>query len=172
MIADLARLPLRTAGGAMQAVVETPRGSRVKFAYDGQSGLFLAKKLLALGQVFPYPFGFLPSTRAEDGDPLDVMILTEADLPTATLVRIRLIGAIALEQNEDGRSVRNDRLLAVPVMDGDDDPVASLSALGGERRRELEAFFRHYQEVEGKAVRVIGSRDEAAAEELVRAAAA
>ena len=60
--------------GGYNVIVETPRGSRTKFAYDPETGLFLARKLLAMGFAFPFPFGFLPSTRAEDGDPLDVLI--------------------------------------------------------------------------------------------------
>ena len=69
-----------------------------------ETGLFLAKKLLAMGFAFPFPFGFFPSTKAEDGDPLDVLLLTDADLPTGSLVRCRLIGGIAMEEIERGKS--------------------------------------------------------------------
>ena len=90
-------------------VVETPRGSRTKFAYDPEIGMFRAKKLLAMGFAFPFPFGFFPSTRAEDVDPLDVLLVTDADLPTGSLVRCRLLGGLAMEETKQGNTVRNDR---------------------------------------------------------------
>jgi inorganic pyrophosphatase len=97
-------------------VVETPKGSRTKFAYHPETGLFRAKKLLAMGFVFPFPFGFLPSTKAEDGDPLDVLLVTDAVLPTGSLVQCRLLGGIAMEETKQGNTVRNDRLFAVPLL--------------------------------------------------------
>ena len=79
MKAPIDKISLHVADG-YNVVVETPRGSRTKFAYDPETGLFLAKKLLAMGFAFPFSFGFLPSTKAQDGDPLDVLPLTEAEL--------------------------------------------------------------------------------------------
>jgi hypothetical protein len=77
-------------------------GKPDQFAYDPETGLFQAKKLLAMGFAFPFAFGFLPSTRGEDGNPLDVLILTEADLPMGSLVRCRLIGGVAIEESAHG----------------------------------------------------------------------
>jgi inorganic pyrophosphatase len=82
MIRQIDQIPLEAEGG-YNVVVETPRGSRTKFSYDPSTGMFLAKKLLAMGFAFPFPFGFFPSTKADDEDPLDVLLLTDADLPQA-----------------------------------------------------------------------------------------
>lgn len=100
MASSLEKIPLHASDG-YNVVVETPRGSRAKFAYDSETGLFRAKKLLAMGFAFPFACGFFPSTHAEDGDPLDALLLTDADLPMGTLVRCRLIGGIAIKDIED-----------------------------------------------------------------------
>ena len=107
MTASVDKISLHVPGG-YNVVVETPRGSRTKFAYDSETGLFRAKKLLAMGFAFPFPFGFFPSTRADAGDPLDVMLLTDADLPTGSLVSCRVLGGFALEELREGSVKRND----------------------------------------------------------------
>ncbi len=62
---------------ALQVIIETPKGSRNKYAFDESQGMFLLKKVLPAGMAFPYDFGFVPSTRAEDGDPVDVLVLMD-----------------------------------------------------------------------------------------------
>src|SRR3954468_19618945 len=78
-----------------RAVVETPKGSRSKFDYDPETGLFALAGLLPEGMSFPMDFGFFPSTKAEDGDPLDVLVLHDEPLPVGATVKVRLIGLIA-----------------------------------------------------------------------------
>src|SRR5690349_2923335 len=97
----------------VQVIIETPRGCRSKFKYDSERDLFSLHKVLPMGAVFPYDFGFIPSTLGEDGDPLDVLVLMDESVFPGVLVGVRLIGAIAAEQTEKDTSVRNDRLLAV-----------------------------------------------------------
>ena len=101
MHAPIDKIALDVEGG-YNVVVETPRGSRIKFVYDSETRLFRAKKLLAMGFAFPFPFGFFPSTKAQDGDPLDVLLVTDADLPTGTLVGCRLMGGIEMEELREG----------------------------------------------------------------------
>ena len=96
-----------------QVVIETPKGARSKFDYDEESGLFRLAGLLPEGMSFPLDFGFFLSTKAQDGDPLDVLVLHDESILTAALVTVRLIGVIEAEQTEQGNMVRNDRLLAV-----------------------------------------------------------
>lgn len=152
-------------------VVETPRGSRTKFAYDPETGLFLAKKLLAMGFAFPFPFGFLPSTKAEDGAPLDVLLLTEAELPMGSLVRCRLIGGIAIEEMKDGTIKRNDRLLAVPLLLHQDRPPFELSEVPLAELKDIEDFFVAYQAADGKEAKIVDRLDKSEAESIVREAA-
>src|SRR3954469_16652836 len=91
-------------------IIETPKASRNKYAYDLQRGLFQLKKVLPLGNEFPFDFGFVPSTLADDGDPLDVLVLMSAPAFAGCLVQVRLVGVIeANQQEEDGKKGRNDR---------------------------------------------------------------
>src|SRR5262249_11212882 len=97
--------------GLVNVVIEAPRGSRNKYKYDERHGLFRLSKVLPLGACFPYDFGFIPSTRAEDGDPVDVLVLTEEPAFAGCVLPVRLLGVIEAEQTEGGKTVRNDRLV-------------------------------------------------------------
>ena len=80
--------PFDTKGKCLNVIVETPKGSRVKYAYDIESGFFLLSKALPEGMVFPFNFGFVPKTLAADGDPLDVLILNEEPLISGCLLKV------------------------------------------------------------------------------------
>ncbi len=93
----------------LNVIIETPKGSRNKFKYDEEFGLFRLSGLLPVGAVFPFDFGFVPSTAGEDGDPLDVLLLMDEPAFAGCLVTSRLIGVIEAEQTEEGKAERNDR---------------------------------------------------------------
>src|SRR5262247_3666073 len=99
----------------VNVIIETPKGSRTKFKYDEEHGLFMFDKALPIGQSFPFDFGFLPSTRGGDGDPLDVLVLTSEPTFCGCLIYAKLLGIIEAEQTEEGKTVRNDRLIASPL---------------------------------------------------------
>src|SRR6185295_3939794 len=96
-----------------QAIIETPKGCRNKFDYDRDSNLFKLGGLLPEGMMFPFDFGFIPSTLGEDGDPLDILVLMDAPAHVGCLIEVRLIGIINAEQTENGKTEVNDRLLGV-----------------------------------------------------------
>src|ERR1700712_6053162 len=98
-----------------RAIIETPKGRQSKFDYHPESGLFELAGMLPTGMSFPLAFGFIPSTLGEDGDPLDVLVLAEEDLPIGCLVWVRLLGVIEATQTENGKTVRNDRLIGKAV---------------------------------------------------------
>jgi len=108
--------PVDKAEGLIQVIIETPKGSRNKFAYDDKQNIFSVKKVLPAGMSFPYDFGFLPRTKAPDGDPIDVLLLMDEPAFPGIAVRARLIGIIEGEQLEGKKRSRNDRLLAVAEM--------------------------------------------------------
>jgi inorganic pyrophosphatase len=166
MTVAIDKIPLQAPDG-YNVVVETPKGSRTKFAYDPEFGMFRAKKLLAMGFAFPFPFGFFPSTKAEDGDPLDVLLVTEADLPMGSLVRCRLLGGIAMEQSSEGNPQRNDRLLAVPLLLHQDRPPYEVSDLPPAELKDIEDFLIGYQAADGKEAKVVGRLDKSEAERIV-----
>ncbi|HZR17115.1 MAG TPA: inorganic diphosphatase [Verrucomicrobiae bacterium] len=140
----------------INVVVETPKGSRVKYAYEPKSGLFLLKRALPEGMMFPFNFGFIPGTIAEDGDPLDILILNEEALVCGCLVKTRLIGLIEAEQtDEDGAKARNDRLIGLAL------PKESPTSLESVRfdkkvQAEIEFFFKAYNKLAGKKFKVLG----------------
>ncbi len=100
---------------ALQVIIETPKGSRNKYAFDESQGMFLLKKVLPAGMAFPYDFGFVPSTRAEDGDPVDVLVLMDEPAFVGCLLQCRIVGIIEGEQGKKKERVRNDRIVAIEM---------------------------------------------------------
>src|SRR5436190_6098023 len=135
--------------GDVLVVVETPKGSPSKLAYEPAYGSFVLKKILPAGMVFPYDFGFVPSTRAEDGDPVDVLILMEAALAPGTVVEARLIGMLHAKQLEGRRWKRNDRLIAIARESRAHSDARSVSDLSASLRHDLTSFFIAYEEILG-----------------------
>ncbi|MEI9890029.1 MAG: inorganic diphosphatase [Caulobacteraceae bacterium] len=161
---------LKAREGACRAIVETPKGRRQKLDYDPKEKMFRLKALLPDGMSFPMDFGFVPSTLADDGDPLDVMILADEPTPTATLLDIRLIGVIEAEEVENGKTERNDRVLAVAAISH---LYASLKSVGDLEKPfidNLVQFWTNKNRLEGKTFKCIGVRGPTAAVERVRKA--
>ena len=143
--------------GDVNGIVETPKGSRVKYEYDEKLCLFKLGGMMPEGSTFPYNFGFIPSTLGEDGDPLDLLVLMEEPAFTGCLVPVRLIGVIEAEQtDEDGKSSRNDRLVAVASHSREHADVESLRALSPHLIEEIEHFFISYNEARGKKFKPLG----------------
>ena len=132
------------------AIIETPKGHRNKFKYDPQSNLFRLGGILPEGMVFPFDFGFIPSTRGGDGDPLDVLVLMEEPAHVGCLLDIRLIGVIEARQSNGHRSERNDRLLAIPINSYAVDQPWSIRDLSNSLVDQIEQFFVSYNRVRGK----------------------
>jgi inorganic pyrophosphatase len=135
-------------------VIETPKGSPNKLAFESRYGTFVLKGVLPAGAVFPFDFGFVPSTRAEDGDPLDVLVLMDAPVFPGCIVPSRLIGVIEAEQTEDGKTERNDRLLAVAANSATHRSIHKLSDLSQDLVAQIEHFFVSYNEAKGKRFKV------------------
>jgi len=154
--------------GYLNVIIETPKGSRAKFSYDEPSGLFSLSKLLPVGMAFPFSFGFIPSTRGGDGDPLDVLMVFEEILFPGCLVPARLIGGLKTSQSEDGKMKRNDRLFAVPVLPQEYGSPRSVRDLDKRLLCEIEEFFVSYQRLRGKKFKVLGILGPKEAEKLVR----
>ena len=157
----------------MNAIIETPKGSRNKFSYDRERGLFKLGGVLAAGAYFPFDFGFVPSTLGGDGDPVDVLVLMDEPAFPGCLVPSRLLGVIEAEQTEeDGETSRNDRLIAIAAGSRTHREVNSLARLNEVLVREIEHFFVSYNAVKGKEFRPLGRFGPARARRLVEEAAA
>lgn len=87
-------------GDDLTVVIDTPKGSQNKFAFEPRFGAFVLKGVLPAGAVFPFDFGFVPSTRGDDGDPIDGLVLMDAPAFVSCIVPSRLIGAIQAEHRE------------------------------------------------------------------------
>lgn len=137
------------------AVIETPKGNAEKYNYDPKTKFFKLKKILPTGMVFPYDFGFIPGTKGQDGDPLDVIVISEFESFPGCMVECRVIGAIAAEQTDKKGKIRNDRFLAIPVHAKSFSNIKSIEELPQEMMEELEQFFVTYNEIEGKKFKPI-----------------
>jgi inorganic pyrophosphatase len=166
-LADPTSLNPRT-DGIYQVIVETPKASRNKYAYDPEQGIFTLRKVLPEGMVFPHDFGFLPKTLAQDGDPIDVLLLMDVPAFPGCLVRSRLIGVMEGEQLDGKKKVRNDRLIAVAELSHAYKDWKKLKDLPDQFVKELEAFFVNYHGLEGKQYKLLGCKEVAIAEDLVK----
>lgn len=137
------------------AIVETPQGSRSKFAYDAKSGLFRLTTVLPAGMAFPLSFGFVPSTKAADGDPIDILILSDEALPVGSLVHVQLLGVIKADQTEKGDTVRNDRLIGKVHASHTWADIDKYKQLGDAFCNDLERFFVTYNALRGRDFELI-----------------
>ncbi len=136
---------------AIDVVIETPKGSSEKYAYQEGSGFFLMKKILPAGMVFPYDFGFIPGTQGEDGDPLDVIVLSEFHSFPGVAMQCRLIGGFTARQGKKGKPVEeNDRFVVIPVVSTVFRGLTDWKKVPAVMLRELELFFINYNAAEGK----------------------
>ena len=155
----------------INVIVETPRGSRNKFKYDPKVGMFQLNSVLPAGSAFPYDFGFVPQSKAADGDPIDVLLLMDQPAFAGCVVAARLIGVIEAEQKEKGKKrIRNDRLVAVAVDAHDYRDLRTIRDINDNLMQELEHFFVSYNEAKGKEFRFLRTQGPKHALKLLMAA--
>lgn len=154
--------------GLVNVVIDTPRGSRWKYKFDEKAGIFRVSKLLPLGACFPYDFGYVPRTRGEDGDALDVLVLLEEPVGIGCVVPVRLLGVIEARQTEkDGKTQRNDRMLGVLETPFNPPEIQTLDELSKKRLEEIEHFFISYNAMEGRRFEPTGRHGPHRAEQLI-----
>ena len=152
----------------LRVVIETPKGSRNKFAFDPDERIFELKKVLPAGMTFPYDFGFVPSTKADDGDPVDVLVLMDEPAFAGCILSCRPIGVIEGEQGSKKDRERNDRIVAVEKDAHSWADITTISDLGKEFCRELEEFFVNYHKLSREQYRVLGVKGPDHARKLVK----
>lgn len=152
----------------LRVVVETPKGSRNKFAFNEKLHVFELKKVLPAGMTFPYDFGFVPSTEADDGDPTDVLVLMDEPAFPGCVLTCRPIGVIEGEQSGKQGKERNDRIIAVERDAHSWAEVTSIDDLDKKFCRELEEFFVNYHKLSGNQYRVLGLKGPDQARKLVK----
>ncbi|MCW3090924.1 MAG: Inorganic pyrophosphatase [Ferruginibacter sp.] len=155
----------------VEVIIETPRGSAQKYNYDPQTNFFKLKKNLPTGMVFPYDFGFIPNTKGEDGDPLDVLVISEFQSFPGCVMSCRIIGCIKAKQteskNEQGK-IRNDRFIAIPVQSLVFEKVIDVKDLPKKFMDELKQFFVSYNQLEGKKFEPIAISNSTSSIKMIR----
>jgi inorganic pyrophosphatase len=169
---DLLKLPVSNDDGDIHVVVETTRGSAAKLEYDPDLEVFTLSKALMLGLTYPYDWGFIPSTKGEDGDPLDALVLHDVATAPGLVLKCKIIGVLEVLQSEKGKkAIRNDRLIAVPRDSHREKADKDARDLPKPMRQEIEKFFVATDELESKELKFLGWKGPKAGERLIDAAA-
>ena len=135
---------------SITVIIETPRYTAGKYVFDPDNGCYKLKKILPMGMHFPYDFGMIENTQAEDGDPVDVMVITECITYPGVWLACKIIGALQVRQNKDGKSVRNDRYFAVPVDSLMFEHIKEIKDFSHKHNRQLQDFFINVAKAENK----------------------
>ncbi|HSS83976.1 MAG TPA: inorganic diphosphatase [Reyranella sp.] len=156
-VPTLDRLPLvDKETGDLAVVLETPKGSRNKYRYDAKCQAIRLSATLGEGLAFPYDFGFFPSTLGEDGDQLDVLLFLDDAVPPGCVATARLIGVLEVEQKDQGSPWElNVRFFAVATHAHTHQSLKKLDDLRPHLLPEIESFFTHYAELNGKRLRIV-----------------
>lgn len=164
---NLMKLPTWADKEHIHAVIETPRGSSCKLDFDPELRVFTLAKPLMTGLTYPYDWGFIPSTKADDGDPLDVLVIHDSKTYPGVVLRCKPVGVLELLQRTKRKEERNDRVFAVPdrsPFEGDLQDIRNLPARAVE---ELEQFFRATNALEDKELEFLGWRGPNRAAKLI-----
>jgi inorganic pyrophosphatase len=163
-------LPSRYDSGSTRVVVESPRGSRLKISFDPEQRVFCVDRELVLGLQYPYDFGFVPSTLAEDEDPLDAIVMSDAGTYPGVVLGGRALGVVRVtEPGKKGKKrIHNDRVLFVPADEERYEEMTDVRELSQRARMELERFFLSAVLFDKKDVAVEGWDGPKAAEALIR----
>ncbi len=141
----------------VHAVIETPANTRQKYAFEPKYGLLVLKQTLADGLAWPYDYGFIPQTLADDGDPTDVLVINDTPTFPGCLLKVRILGAILLKKN----GTINNRLVACPErQDGvslKTDSFESLKDVPKDTMDGIQRFLVEYSEVQGNKIEYEGT---------------
>ena len=152
----------------LEVVVDTPKGSRNKYKHDERRDVFVLHKLLPVGLPFPFDFGFVPGTRGDDGDALDVLVVHAEATFVGCVIPVRVLGVLRAEQTEtSGETIRNDRLVAVPETEKIRPREHTLEDLPAGLLDSIEEFFVTYNAAEGRRFVVLGRGDAGEAARLI-----
>ena len=150
----------------VNVIVETPKGSRFKFAYTPGIGLLRVKCALPPGKVFPFNSGFIPSTFDDEGHPLDILILNDEPVIAGCLLKAQLLGVVYGEQTENGKTLRHDRLVG-EIMYEESSPEFRHVELDEDRIAQIEFLFEIYNNLSGKDFKVLGIGNSRQAGQLI-----
>jgi len=143
----------------MNTIIEIPRGSKNKYEIDKATGIIALDRVMHTAQDYPFDYGFVPQTLGQDGDALDVVLLTTYPLAPGILVRVRPVAVLQMIDNKEPDA----KIIAVPVEDPRFDSVQDLKDVNPHTLKEIEHFFQTYKKIQNKVVETNGFGDRAAA---------
>jgi len=157
-VTSLFKLPAFVDEGTVNLVVESPRGSALKLKYDPDHDVMMLSRPLPAGVTYPHDWGFIPSTHAPDGDPLDAFVMWDGISYPGIVMHCRPIGLLRVEQTNlrSHSRERNDRLVALPTKAARWQSLRSVLEVGERVRLELQQFFLAAVAFEGKDVEILG----------------
>jgi len=141
--------------GWIEATIEIPRGSRNKYEYDHERGVFKLDRVLYSAVHYPTDYGFIAGTLGGDGDPLDILVIVEEPTFPGCRVRARPIGTLLMADAKG----EDEKILAVLVDDPRFSEIVSLDDMHEHLQREIATFFRTYKELQGELTDVRGWAD-------------
>jgi inorganic pyrophosphatase len=147
----------------INVIIEIPKGSKNKYEIDKETGLIMLDRTLHTAQDYPFDYGFMPMSHWEDGDPLDVVVLTTYPLAPGILVKVRPV--CMLNMIDDGES--DTKIIGVPDKDPRWDEVKDLADVNKHTLKEIEHFFNTYKQIQNKRVETNGFEDKAAAKTTI-----
>ncbi len=160
---DLRPLPPSPSPGLVNLLVEIPAGSRNKYEYSAEAGVMALDRVLHSSVRYPFDYGFIPNTMAEDGSPLDAMVIMAEPTFAGCLIKARPIGLLDLHD----RGAYDAKLLCVPEADPRQRSIRSIRQIAPSQLEDVSEFFRTYKNFEGRVVTIDGWRDVDAVQPLL-----
>ncbi|MCC5640118.1 inorganic diphosphatase [Nostoc sp. CHAB 5844] len=152
---DLSRIPAQPKPGIINVLIEIPGGSKNKYEYDKELQAFALDRVLYSSVRYPYDYGFVPNTLADDGDPLDGIVIIDEPTFPGCIIAARPIGMLEMIDGGD----RDEKILCVPDKDPRYTHVKSLNDVAPHRLDEIAEFFRTYKNLEKKVTEILGWQD-------------
>lgn len=152
---DLSLIPAQPKSGLVNVLIEIPAGSKNKYEFDKDMNAFALDRVLYASVQYPYDYGFIPNTLADDGDPLDGMVIMDQPTFPGCVITARPIGMLEMIDGGD----RDEKILCVPDKDPRYAHVKSLKDIANHRLDEIAEFFRTYKNLEKKTTEILGWKD-------------
>jgi inorganic pyrophosphatase len=152
---DLSRIPAQPKPGLINVLIEIPAGSKNKYEFDKDMNAFALDRVLFSSVQYPYDYGFVPNTLADDGDPLDGMVIMDQPTFPGCVIAARPIGMLEMIDGGD----RDEKILCVPDADPRYKNVTSLKDIASHRLDEIAEFFKTYKNLEKKVTEILGWQD-------------
>jgi inorganic pyrophosphatase len=144
---------------AFNVIVEIPKGSNIKYEIDIETGTIFVDRKLSTAMIYPFNYGFIPNTKEDDGDPVDVFVLGDYPVVPMSVIRARPVGVLVTEDQEG----QDSKIIAVPIKEVDPgfSDVTNINSIADHIRNQIKHFIEHHKDLEkGKYVQVIGWKDE------------